>query len=70
MDFNEKKGDMVRARKPPTANRQELGVFDANTTNRADYQVFNGVRQRTSYRPASSRYLANAPFEVCCFLVG
>lgn len=65
MDFNEKKGNVIKATKPPTANRREPGPFDHTTTNRQDYKVFPGQRQRTSYRPVSSRYLADAPFDVC-----
>ncbi|KAI6182266.1 hypothetical protein M3Y97_00361500 [Aphelenchoides bicaudatus] len=64
MDFNEKKGDTVRAARPPTMNRRQSGPFDATTTNLHDYKVFEGNhRQRTSYRPNGSRHLSNEPFD-------
>jgi hypothetical protein len=70
MDYNVKKGDSVRAQKPPSSNRREPGPFDHTTTNRQDYKVFDGHRQRTSYRPIGSRYMPDGPFDVCyfCFL--
>lgn len=58
----------MRAQKPPTANRRQSGPFDATTTNQQDYKVFDGARQRTSYRPVGSRYLPDAPFDVCFFV--